>query len=120
MLLCLSIHRPIAGRSNWPATNGTSSCSTMLPTVCHAEPPAALWLDTTTPTIAGVMKMPSKLDADAAQTAAGTFPRPMEVNAMEDWTVDGSVQRNRTPIYSVGVTSGVRIGLSANPSNGNN
>jgi hypothetical protein len=41
--------------------------------------------------------MPSKLDADALHTAAGTLPLAMDVNAIDDWTVDGNVQRKRTP-----------------------
>src|SRR5579863_2554308 len=65
------------------------------------------------------MKMPSRLDADALQTAAGTLPLAIDVNAIDDWTVDGSAQRNRTPVYSAGVTGGESSGLSAKPSTGN-
>ena len=36
-------------------------------------------------------------DVVAAQIAADTLPRAMEVRAMEDCTVDGSVQRNSNP-----------------------
>ena len=35
-------------------------------------------------TSAGVMKTPRRLDSDAAQIAAATFPPAMEVNAIED------------------------------------
>ncbi|CAJ3473162.1 Uncharacterised protein [Burkholderia pseudomallei] len=115
-----SIQRPITGRSNWPATNGTSSCITIAPIVLHGDAVAPVpCVDTITPTSAGVTKMPSRLDADAEQTAAGTLPLAIDVNAIDDCTVDGSVQRNSTPAYSAGVTSGVSTGLSARPSSGN-
>ena len=42
-------------------------------------------------------KMPRMLEAEALQIAAGTFPFAMDVKAIDDWTVDGSVQRNRMP-----------------------
>ena len=45
----------------------------------------------------GVTKMPTMLEAVALQIAAGTLPFAMAVKATEDWTVDGSVQRNRIP-----------------------
>jgi hypothetical protein len=41
--------------------------------------------------------MPITLEAEALQIAAGTLPFAIAVRAIEDWTVDGSVQRNRTP-----------------------
>jgi hypothetical protein len=41
--------------------------------------------------------MPMMLEAEALQTAAGTLPFAMAVKAIEDWTVDGRVQRNRMP-----------------------
>jgi hypothetical protein len=65
--------------------------------VCHADVPPAAWFVTTRLTSAGVMKIPSRLEAEALHTAAGTLPLAIEVNAMDDWTVDGSVQRKRTP-----------------------
>ncbi|VEB44102.1 Uncharacterised protein [Chromobacterium violaceum] len=39
------------------------------------------------------MKMPSRFDAVALQMAAGTLPWAMEVKAMDDCTVDGSMHR---------------------------
>ncbi|MGY4501722.1 hypothetical protein ACVWYH_005679 [Bradyrhizobium sp. GM24.11] len=59
------------------------------------------------------------LEADALQIVAGTLPFAMAVKAIEDWTVDGRAQRNKTPAESVGVTSGDRIGLNARPNSGN-
>ena len=76
-------------------------------------------LATTVPTSSGVRKMPSRLDADALHTAAGTLPRAMDVNAIADCTVAGRQHRNRMPRYSSGVTSGSNTGLSARPSSGN-
>ena len=98
--------------------NGTSSCITMLPTVLHGDAAAADCDVIISPTSAGVTKIPSRLDADAAHTAAGTLPFAIDVNAIDDWTVDGSVHRNSTPAYSVGVTSGCSTGFSARPSSG--
>ena len=43
------------------------------------------------------MKIPNRLDADAAQIAAGILPRAIEVNAIDDCTVDGKVHKNSTP-----------------------
>ncbi len=36
-------------------------------------------------------------DVDAAQIAAGTLPPALEVEAMDDCTVDGSAQRKSRP-----------------------
>ena len=44
-----------------------------------------------------MITIPRRLEADAAQTAAGTFPRAIDVNAIDDCTVEGSRQRNRIP-----------------------
>ena len=41
----------------------------------------------------GVMKMPRILDAVALQMAAGTLPCAIEVKAMDDCTVDGSMHK---------------------------
>ena len=49
--------------------------------------------------------MPNRLDAVAAQSAAGTLPRAIEVNAIDDWTVEGSAQSRITPVQSGGVSS---------------
>lgn len=63
--------------------------------------------------------MPSRLDAEAAHTAAETLPRAIEVNAIDDCTVDGSVHRNSTPRYRSGVTSGASRGRNTQPISGN-
>ncbi len=41
--------------------------------------------------------MPMSEEKEPAQIAAGTFPRAMEVNAMDDWIVDGTSVRNSRP-----------------------
>ena len=50
--------------------------------------------------------MPTRLDSEAQHTAAGTLPRAIEVKAIEDCTVEGSIQRKITPSDSAGVSSG--------------
>jgi len=45
----------------------------------------------------GVRKMPNRFDAEALTTAAATLPRAIEVNAMDDCTVDGSRHRYSMP-----------------------
>ena len=50
------------------------------------------------PTSSGETKIPSRLDADAEQTAAATFPPAREVKAMADCTVAGRIQRYRKPV----------------------
>ena len=42
--------------------------------------------------------MPSRFDAEALQTAAGTLPRAIEVKAIDDCTVEGSRHRNSMPV----------------------
>ena len=49
--------------------------------------------------------MPSRLDAVAAHSAAGTLPRAIEVNAIDDWTVEGSTHSRISPVHSGGVSS---------------
>src|SRR5246127_5890082 len=105
MLSWRSIHPPISGCSNCPQTKGTKSCNTISPTVCQTEPDPT-WLESTRLATSGVTKMPMMLEAEALQIAAGTLPLAMAVKAIEDWTVEGRVQRNMMPAYSVGVTSG--------------
>src|ERR1700677_786532 len=50
--------------------------------------------------ISGVTTMPVRFDAVAEQTAAGMLPRALDVRAIDDCTVDGSAQRNKTPRYN--------------------
>lgn len=65
------------------------------------------------------MNTPSMFDSDAVQTAAATFPLAMEVNAIEDWTVEGNMVRNRKPILTVGLTRELGSVLTSRPSAGN-
>ena len=64
--------------------------------------------------------MPMRLDAVAAQIAAGTLPRPIEVNAIDDRTVEGRAQSRITPVHSGGVSSVGNSALAPKPSTGNN
>src|SRR3546814_17986173 len=72
----------------------------------------------TRPARSGVRNTPSRLDADALQTAAETLPRAMEVKAIEDWTVEGRQHKNRMPRYSSGVMSGAISGTAITPQTG--
>ena len=49
-------------------------------------------------TSSGVSPTPRMLDSDALTIAAGTLPWAIEVNAIEDCTVDGTRHRNSTPV----------------------
>lgn len=42
--------------------------------------------------------MPARLEKEPAQIAAGTLPRAIEVKAIEDWIVEGTRQRNSSPL----------------------
>ena len=58
-------------------------------------------------TNSGVSTMPIRLENDALHIAAATLPFAMEVNAIDDCTVDGRQHKNITPAYNSGVnTSG--------------
>ena len=46
----------------------------------------------------GVATTPSMLDSDALTMAAGTLPCAIEVNAMEDCTVEGTRHKNSNPV----------------------
>ncbi|MNC68230.1 hypothetical protein D3C75_1188020 [compost metagenome] len=50
------------------------------------------------PTNSGDRKIPSRLDAEAAHTAAATLPPAREVNAMADCTVAGKIHRYKKPV----------------------
>ncbi|MNT74071.1 hypothetical protein D3C72_2128510 [compost metagenome] len=78
--------------------NGNRSCRKICRNASSEKPPP--WPPTVNsrPTSNGVRNMPKIFEAEAEQIAAGTFPPAMEVKAMEDCTVDGSTQRNSTPI----------------------
>src|SRR3546814_19154695 len=45
----------------------------------------------------GLMKTPRKFDSDAAHNAAATLPPAIDVNAIDECTVDGIKQRSTTP-----------------------
>src|SRR5690606_38926492 len=96
-LLWRNTQAPIHGRNSCPSTNGSNSCSMILPTASNETGALAL-ATTTTPTSSGVRKMPSRLEAEALHTAAGTLPRAIEVNAIADCTVAGRQHRNSTPV----------------------
>src|SRR5438105_2585692 len=93
-----SAHAPIHGRSRCPAANGTRSCRTTweIPATLNALP----WSLDTSPNRIGVRNRPARLDPAAEQTAAATLPPAIEVNAIEDCTVEGSTQTNSTPNQS--------------------
>lgn len=63
--------------------------------------------------------MPARLDSDALQIAAATLPRAIEVNAIEDCTVEGSTARNRTPAASCPGSTDDGSSVTARPSSGN-
>ena len=63
--------------------------------------------------------MPIRLENDALHTAAGTLPRAIEVNAIDDCTVDGSVHRNSRPSASCVPTMADASGIRPTPSRGN-
>src|ERR1700749_4345029 len=96
MLSWRSIHPPKSGCMRCPEAKGKKRFSTISPMVGKAEPDPAC-LERTRLAANGVTKMPIMLEAVALQIAAGTLPFAMAVKATEDWTVDGSVQRNRIP-----------------------
>jgi len=68
-------------------------------------------------TKAGVINIPSKFESVAAHTAAATFPPAIDVNAIEDWTVDGNNVKYSNPAANAGSSPGIRI--SINPKIGN-
>ena len=71
----------------------------MSPTPLIENPP---WVLSSRPASSGVSSMPSRLDAVAAHSAAGTLPRAIEVKAIEDCTVDGSTHSSSRPVQSGG------------------
>ncbi len=50
-------------------------------------------------TSSGVTKTPSRFENDALTIAPATLPRAIDVNAMDDCTVDGTRHRYRMPVY---------------------
>lgn len=60
----------------------------------------------------------ARFDTVALQIAAGMFPRAIEVNAIDDWTVDGNTVRNTSPARSGAATNDASAARSAMPSSG--
>ncbi len=63
--------------------------------------------------------MPSRLEAEALHTAAGTFPRAIEVKAIEDCTVEGRKQRKSIPLAITGLSQPWDTALRPRPTAGN-
>ena len=63
--------------------------------------------------------MPTRLDAEALHKAAATLPPAIEVNAIEDCTVEGRVHRNSKPSTIGGANKAEASGRSARPASGN-
>ena len=80
------------------------------------NPPCVL---SSRPASSGVSRMPSRLEAVAAHSAAGTLPRAIEVKAIEDCTVDGSTHSSSRPVHSGGVSRPGATARAARPSAGN-
>src|ERR1700722_10704749 len=71
------------------------------------------------PAIRGVRKTPSRFDAEALHSAAGTLPPATDVKAIEDCTVEGNAVSRISPAQS---GSGSKFGASrraVTPSSGN-
>ena len=62
---------------------------------------------------------PMRLETDAAQIAAGTLPPAIEVKAIEDCTVEGSTDKNSSPIVTVAPRIGLHSVASSRPISGN-
>ena len=60
------------------------------------------WFENIDPTKNGVMKIPRIFEAVAEHIAAGTFPFAIDVNAIDDCTVDGKQHKKRMPIHKSG------------------
>jgi len=65
----------------------------MSPIASSGEPALPPGVPSSSATSSGVANTPSRFDADALQTAAGTLPRAIAVNAIEDCTVEGRQHR---------------------------
>ena len=114
-----STHAPISGRARWPAMKGRNSSSTILPSAPRFSGIPSCEVSKTV-TSNGVRKTPSRFDIDALQTAAATLPRAIEVNAIDDCTVEGRAHRKRIPTINSGVSSQLGDSHSMpSPSSGN-
>ncbi len=93
--MCRVTKPPIQRRSTCPATNGTSSCSTISTSESAENPPPSP--PSSAAASSGVATMPTSEEKDPAQIAAGTLPRAIEVKAIDDWMVDGTRVRKSRP-----------------------
>jgi hypothetical protein len=62
--------------------------------------------------------MPTREEKEPAQIAAGTLPRAIEVNAIDDWMVDGTSVRKSRPWKSGSDSSTGTRPREARPSSG--
>src|SRR5258708_34083316 len=85
-----------------------------------SDTPPPVWVTRNTVTSAGVTTIPIRLENDALHIAAATFPFAMDVNAIEDCTVDGRQHKNITPAYKSGVNNSGTNTRESKPSNGKN
>ncbi|SLJ38650.1 Uncharacterised protein [Mycobacteroides abscessus subsp. abscessus] len=85
------------GRNTCPATKGNSSCTT-ISSIAVGETVASPVVCISSITNTGVMKTPNMFETDALTTAAATLPRAIDVNAIEDCTVEGNRHRYSTPV----------------------
>ena len=69
-------------------------------------------------TSSGVSAIPTMLDSDALTSAAETLPRAIEVNAIEDCTVEGTRHKNSNPLYRSRFSSQGTRPRQASPSSG--
>jgi hypothetical protein len=63
--------------------------------------------------------MPTSVEAEALHKAAAMLPPAIEVNAIEDCTVEGRAHRNIRPTTIGGANRAEASGLSARPASGN-
>ena len=107
------------GCIRWPTIKGIHSCMMILMIASIDWSKLCLtWANVARSK--GVIKIPRRLDNEAAQIAAATFPPAIDVNAMEDWTVDGSKQIKMMPRMSSGVKMFWMNGRMINPKIGKN
>src|SRR5699024_4813930 len=103
----------IHGRRTWPRINGASSCKAI-----SRKTEESMWIPPVEyinrMTSTGVASTPTRFEAEAATIAPATLPRPIEVKATEDCTVDGTSVRNKMPRYMSSEMTRVS-GLSASP-----
>src|SRR3546814_17251293 len=74
---------------------GASNCSMMSRKMSKDRATPLAWSNQ--PARRGLMKTPRKFDSDAAHNPAATLPPAVDVNEIDDCTVDGIKQRRTTP-----------------------